>query len=321
MPPLLSVLLTAFDQEPYVGEALESALAQRREFPVEVVVGVDASGDGTAEVVRRFERARPEVVRALVHARRLGLHGNFAAAYAAARGRYLALLEGDDLWTDPEKLARQVALLEARPEVVLCGHTVEVVTADGRRLGTIPEAPYGSAPSRREFVARLCDFHTSSLVFRNVFGGALPEPLRDERTRVVDLPLKLALVARGEVAFLPETMSRFRRRPDSASSAIDDEGWRDVALRALRDARPALSGELRAAADERLVELLVGGALSPRRPRPERLRLAAAALARRPLAAARALARGAYAGLPEGAKRAYRGARGLAGSGGGGAAT
>jgi len=304
--PLVSVLLTAFEHERLVGDALDSIFLQKTDFPFEVIIGVDASSDATGDAVRRYAHAHPGVVHAIYHARRVGLHQNFHAVHEAARGRYLALLEGDDYWTDDLKLARQVELLENRPDAVVCGHLVKVLSENGGLLGTIPEPIYATTPSRREWVGRLCDFHTSSLVFRNVFGGELPDSVLDEVTRVFDLPLKLELAARGDVAFIPDPMSVFRRLSGSASSAIDDEEWRDIVVRALRNARSSLPEDLRVVVGRRLAELLAGGALSPARAPATRVRLALEGILCNPAVAGHSLARGVYSGLPEGAKQFYR---------------
>lgn len=307
--PLATVVVTTYEQEPYVAEALRSILAQEAPFLFEVVVGVDSSRDETAAVVEGVARDYPGVVRVLRHERRVGLLENFRRTHAEARGRFVALLEGDDYWTDRGKLAAQVERLVRRPEAAVCGHIVEQVGIDGRRLGLIPERSQEGPLSRSEWVRRHCDFHTSSLVYRNFFSEGLPASVRDERNRVVDLPLKLALVARGEVDFIPRVWSVFRRSPSSASASFDTEQFRDIVVQSLSGARRSMDPALRGAVVAALVEALVDGALSPHRAAGGRLRFAARALALRPLEGSRRMARGAYSTLPEGAKRAYRRAR------------
>ena len=236
---------------------------------------------------------------------------SFAATLAAARGTYVALLEGDDYWTDPEKLALQVDRLENRPGAVVSGHLVDHVDVDGTILGAVPESPYSDTPDRSAWVRRLCDFHTSSLVFRNVFRAGLPDSVLDEGLRVFDLPLKLALAARGDVDFVPRTMSVFRRVPGSASSTFDDEEWRDIILFALRRSRREMPSPLLSVVDREIAELMAGGALSPERKKFERLRFAVRAVLLAPRVTIPMLARGVYSGLPETAKQIYRDSRSL----------
>src|SRR5690242_4329841 len=111
--PLVSVCVPARDHAPFVGEALASALGQ--DADLEVLVGDDASSDGTAAVVASLGDPR---VRLLRHPRRLGVAANRDRLRAAARGRYVAWLDADDAY-EPGGLMRQLAVLEAHPEVGL----------------------------------------------------------------------------------------------------------------------------------------------------------------------------------------------------------
>jgi glycosyltransferase involved in cell wall biosynthesis len=122
--PLVSALIPARDCERYVGEAIESALAQTHEA-IEVVVVDNASSDGTAAVARRFDdRVR------VVHEPRPGLGPARNAALAAARGEYIAFLDCDDLW-DPHKTEMQIAAFDddPAPDIVL-GHVRQFVSPD-----------------------------------------------------------------------------------------------------------------------------------------------------------------------------------------------
>lgn len=313
MTPRLSVLVTIYNQRPYIAEALRSVLAQETHAELEILVGVDQSTDGSEEIAREFERSHPGTLRVFYRSKRLGLIENFRRLYREARGEYRALLEGDDYWTDPLKLERQIRLLDDQAGMILCGHRVEQISEMGDHLGPIPAHPYDEQTGAGEFVERLCDFHTSSLVFRDPFGGELPRAVVDERVGFLDLPLKLALAARGTIGYLPEPMSVFRRIAGSASSSIDEEGWRDVILLVLANVDPLLTSELRRITRRKRLELLVGGALSARRSRASRFRFALRALLAQPRAAIAGLARGSYGELPEETKQLYRRARGALG--------
>src|SRR4051794_4881460 len=111
--PLVSVCVPARDHAPFVGEALASALSQAVEL--EVLVGDDASSDGTAAIVASFGDPR---VRLLRHGRRVGVAANRDRLRAAARGRHVAWLDADDAY-EPDGLTRQVALLEQETHVGL----------------------------------------------------------------------------------------------------------------------------------------------------------------------------------------------------------
>lgn len=174
MTPLLSVVLTAYRHERFLAQAIESILEQTTPFDFEIVIGVDASEDRSAEIARGFRSAHPERIRVLEQSQRVGLFRNFAQTYSLTRGRYIALLEGDDYWVSPVKLARQIAHLEANPDVRLSGHTTLRVDINGKICGRIPGLDHPELLDSDSFLEGFCELHTSCLVFPEAFARALP---------------------------------------------------------------------------------------------------------------------------------------------------
>ena len=131
----VSVLIITYNHARVIADAIDSALGQVTSFPYEIVVSEDCSTDGTREIVEQYERRHPEHIHVLYSARNLGGTENFVDAYRVCRGEYVALLEGDDYWTSPSKLEKQVAFLSRRPECSMCVHPVtEVHEATGRSV-------------------------------------------------------------------------------------------------------------------------------------------------------------------------------------------
>jgi glycosyltransferase involved in cell wall biosynthesis len=118
--PTVSIIMPAYNVEAYVAQAIRSALAQTY-TDFELIVVDDGSKDGTAVVIRGLARQDPRVK--LVQQTNRGLAGARNAALRAARGEFFALLDSDDLW-EPEFLAEQMAIMQARPEV-------DIVTGNG----------------------------------------------------------------------------------------------------------------------------------------------------------------------------------------------
>ena len=131
--PLVTVALICYNQEEYIGAALDSVLAQDYE-PLQILVSDDASRDGTVDIVRRYQRAHPDKIELQVHPRNLGISRNTCSIYPRIRGRYVSWFAGDDLFL-PGKISRQVAALEANPDAVMCYHDMEVFDdASGQTL-------------------------------------------------------------------------------------------------------------------------------------------------------------------------------------------
>ena len=118
----VSVCMITYNHEAFLAEALESILAQRTTFEIEVIVGEDCSTDNTRAVLLHYQRLHPHLIKPILQPHNVGYHRNFADVLRRASGEYIALLEGDDYWTSPEKLQRQSDLLDAHPEFSMCFH-------------------------------------------------------------------------------------------------------------------------------------------------------------------------------------------------------
>jgi glycosyltransferase involved in cell wall biosynthesis len=130
----VSVCMITYNHEPFIAQAIESVLMQRTSFPYELVIGEDCSTDGTREIVRQYAEKHPDIIRPLFREQNLGMHRNFVDTLAHCRGEYVALLEGDDYWTDPYKLQKQAEFLDEHPEYVLvCGNALTIREDEGYR--------------------------------------------------------------------------------------------------------------------------------------------------------------------------------------------
>jgi Glycosyl transferase family 2 len=203
----VSVVSITYNHEAYIRETLDGFVAQKTDFPVEIIVADDASTDATPAIIQEYADHHPHLLRPILRSKNLGIHANLTDALSAARGEYLALCEGDDFWIDPLKLSKQVAFLDQHPETAVCFHPVRVIWDDGRT----DDSEFPPIFWRRDFsLATLLSrnfIQTNSVVYRRL-------PRYDDIPRDV-MPLDWYLNVRhaihGEIAMLPETMAVYRR--------------------------------------------------------------------------------------------------------------
>jgi len=123
---MVSVCMITYNQEKYIAEAIEGVLMQQTDFPVELIIGEDCSTDNTRNICLEYKEKHPDFIKLLLPEKNLGIMPNFIATLNACTGKYIALCEGDDYWTDPKKLQKQVDFLEANEDFSICFHHIKI---------------------------------------------------------------------------------------------------------------------------------------------------------------------------------------------------
>lgn len=176
--PIVSILCVTYNHANYIEHALTSFLMQQTGFSFEIWVHDDASTDGTREIVERYAKRYPRIIKTIFQDENQYSQGRKPSEFVHSVGRapYIAMCEGDDYWTDPYKLEKQVAYLEANPGCVITGHDAFIIDSEGRLIkrSKLPAA------KKRDFNAReLAEGKawvlTMSWVYRNVITEYAPE--------------------------------------------------------------------------------------------------------------------------------------------------
>jgi len=171
-PVVLSICCITYNHEAFIKECIERFLDQECDFRVEIIIHDDASTDKTAQIVKDYADRYPTIIRTILQDANQyskGVNPYYAYVFPAAQGTYLAICDGDDYWSDPAKLARQVAVLEAEPETVITYGPVRAITADG------VEVAYGGGARRDltpEELKEARPINTLTTCFRNIFRDA-----------------------------------------------------------------------------------------------------------------------------------------------------
>lgn len=132
--PLVSVICNTYNQEDYIGDAIESFVAQQTNFKYEILIHDDASTDGTANIVRLYEKKYPDLINPIYRTENRYSRGLPNGQIERAKGKYIAFCEGDDYWIDNQKLQKQVDIMERHPEIDICAHGAYAVKADTKEL-------------------------------------------------------------------------------------------------------------------------------------------------------------------------------------------
>lgn len=206
--PKVSVVTITYNHEAYIRETLDGFITQKTDFPVEVLIGDDASTDATPTIITEYADRYPQLFRPILRSENIGPYANLIDVLSAARGEYLALCDGDDYWTDPMKLDKQVGFLDCHPETAVCFHPVRVIWEDGRKGSEFPPVGWRrdlsvEALIRRNFIQTNSVLYRRQARYDDIPAGVMP----------MDWYLHVRHAAQGGIAMLPETMAVYRRHP------------------------------------------------------------------------------------------------------------
>ncbi len=233
---MVSVSCITFDHGRYLRQALEGFLGQKTDFRYEVLIHDDASTDDTVSIIREYAERFPDIIRPMYEEENQYSKGisNISGVFnfPRARGKYIAMCEGDDYWSDPLKLQKQVDYMEAHPECSLCAHAAGIVSDDGAFRSETAIRPFTESRVLKpeEVISKKTNLPTASLLFRTRYANILPQWYFD--CPVGDIPLQLFMLMNGSVYYMDEVMSMYRMgRTGSWGEMMDREALEKAALR------------------------------------------------------------------------------------------
>jgi len=213
----VSVLMITYNHERYVAQAVASALEQQTRFDFEIVIGDDCSTDATRAILIDLQRRHPDRIRLLLRDANIGMHHNLVQTLKACGGEYVALLEGDDYWTSPQKLQTQAEFLDRHPECAISFHGATVRYEDGSR------EPRTHPSGRQKPISTLADLidrnfmPNCSVMFRNRLIDEFPPWFYT--LKMADWSLHILNAQHGHIGYIDEVMSVYRIHPSGAWSA------------------------------------------------------------------------------------------------------
>lgn len=210
---MVSIVCMAYNHGAFIRDALNSFVSQITNFKVEILIHDDASTDETADIIRNYEERYPEMVRPIYQKNNQyskGVEILSSILFPLARGKYIALCEGDDYWSDLYKLQKQVDYLEQHEECSLCVHGADVINAVSlRKIREVcPFHHDCCVPIEQIIVGEGGFFSTNSMVFQKKYVEKLPEFYFI--SPVQDYPLTIFLSLCGTVFYMKDIMSVYR---------------------------------------------------------------------------------------------------------------
>lgn len=224
--PLVSVCMITYNQGKYIRTAMESVLNQVCDFEFDVILSNDASTDDSDKLIKEYIQSHPNGFRIKYYyqTRNLGMNPNLGFTLERCRGKYIAICEGDDFWTDPYKLQKQVDFLEANSRFVISYHPVDILYPDGKIERDLRfELIMSNSVSTVYELASLGNYiHTPSVVFRKVL-ESLPESMND--SPLGDFFMWMLLAEKGYINKMDEVMAVYRTGVGIHSSKSEDRKW------------------------------------------------------------------------------------------------
>lgn len=211
MKSKVTILCATYNHEKYIKRALDSFLMQKTDFPFEVIIGEDCSTDKTVEIVKEYAEKYPDIIKPFFNPKNYGNEQMFFSLTSRVNTEYVALCDGDDYWTNPHKLQKQVDFLDANKDFSICFHRTRIVWEDNSHVVRIYPNPdqrlYKNVLDLNDFLKTnpMC---SSSIMYRWRFND--DEKIEDHVPRGIhpqDWYLNILHAEKGKAWYIPEIMS------------------------------------------------------------------------------------------------------------------
>lgn len=209
---MVSICMITYNQENYIAEAIEGVVNQKTNFKFELLIGEDCSIDNTRQICKEYKQKYPNIIKLSLPEKNLGADENFQQTINMCAGKYLALCEGDDYWTDPFKLQKQFDFMEENTDCSLCFHASEYIYSNESERNFIyrpANIPNDNKFSIKHAILGGGSFMaTNSMFFIHEYVKIFPEWMKN--SPVGDLPLMLILAIKGKIGYIDDNMSVYR---------------------------------------------------------------------------------------------------------------
>jgi len=222
-PPILSICLITYNQKQYIHQAIKGVLMQKTNFAWELIIADDFSTDGTREILLAYKKQHPKKIKLILQKKNVGPAQNFKCLITAPKSKYIAYFEGDDSWTDPLKLQKQVDFLEANNDYAICFHRVKVFNENKQQFVKDTITREVNKTTTLKDLAEGNYIHTPSTVFRN---KEIHLPTWFFNTPIGDYPLWCICALNGKIYKMEEEMAVYRVHNKGIMSSLKNQDLR-----------------------------------------------------------------------------------------------
>lgn len=216
--PLVSVIMITYNHGQYINQAIEGVLMQECDFEIELIIANDCSQDNTEELVNYLidNHPRSTWIKYFRHASNKGMIPNFVFALNEAKGRYIAICEGDDYWVDNQKLKKQIDILETNQSFGLCSTNSFILDSSDKNISQISSSLISREIDFQELLVKSNPIFTLTIVFRKDL--ILDFPFEEfSNFSMLDLPLWLYILSNSRGYLLSDITAVYRKLQESAS--------------------------------------------------------------------------------------------------------
>ena len=226
--PLVSVMMTVYNQEEFIEHAINSILNQKTQYSFEIVIGEDCSQDKSLEICLKYQNQFPSIIRVIKNSKNLGILGNWDSTFSHCKGEFLALCEGDNYWTDEYKIEKQVNFLINNKNVglVCSNYSKYYQSSNKREFNCLRDIRFQNYINYENYIIERNSIMSASVLMRKSiylqYLNHLPHEVRYNWKRVPDTPLFLYFTKVTRVAVLKDSTAEYRLLDISGCRLGDD---------------------------------------------------------------------------------------------------
>jgi len=216
--PLVSINCITYNHEKYIRQCLEGFISQKTNFSFEILIHDDASTDNTAQIIREYQKIYPDIIIPILQKENQyskGIDIWTTYQYPRARGKYIAICEGDDYWTNPYKLQKQVDILQNNNNISMCMHNVS--TFDGnsyKQFYNYTKTEYKTADLIKNWIVPTCSVLFNKSAIHDFADENIKKYINQDYLLFTHISLK------GSIYCINENMGVYRIHPGGMTSSL-----------------------------------------------------------------------------------------------------